>query len=110
MSVMIDYESAMERLGNDHEFFIELLQELVGQVDSNISQMRAAIQEKRLDDLSRQAHGLKGASANLSVIGLTKLFERLEKESKAGILDNPVQLLQDIESANEDLKEYIKVN
>jgi len=110
MSDLIDYESAMERLGNDHEFFIELLQELVGQIDLNLELMRTAIQDNRLNELSRQAHGLKGASANLSVTGLTKLFEQLEKESKAGFLSNPDQILLEIESLKEQLKQYIGTN
>ena len=50
---VIDWETAIERLGGDKEFLIELLNELVEQIDQSLPDLKTAIEQKELTYSSR---------------------------------------------------------
>jgi HPt (histidine-containing phosphotransfer) domain-containing protein len=75
---ILNLESALDRLGGDKEFLMELLNELVIQIDSGFSDLENAVAQSDLDRIKRTAHGFKGASANLNADRLAKLFSELE--------------------------------
>jgi len=102
----IDMETAMPRFGNDTEFFIELLEEFLGHLDTRIPLFWKAMQEYNPEDLASLAHSLKGAAANFSAEPLTSLAAMLEQQVKAKNLESAPQWIEKIEAEIPRLKEF----
>lgn len=105
---LIDMESALERIGGDEEFLVELLNDLLEQLDENIPAIRQAIASSEFETLRSLSHGLKGASANLSVVGMASLFKELEDMGRNQTIDGAAVRLMHIEKAKQDLQELLK--
>ena len=84
-----DLDNAMrariaEIAGDDQEFAAELVSAFIMSGEEAILEMRAAAHRHDLDQLSRAAHKLKGASHNLHVDRLSLLTADVEARAKAG--------------------------
>ncbi len=105
---LIDYEGALERLGDDPEFLEELLGEMIIQLDSDLPNLEMAIANEDFDALHRLAHGLKGASANLNLTRFTFLFKELEQQGKVQQLDGANELYSQVKDSIGELREYVR--
>ena len=105
---LLDLETALERLGGDKEFLIELLEELVQQIDQTLPDLKKAIEEKNYDEVRSMAHGMKGAAANLGADKAMDIFLKLEMMGKDHNLDGAMEALAIAEQLNNELKERIK--
>jgi CheY-like chemotaxis protein/HPt (histidine-containing phosphotransfer) domain-containing protein len=74
----------LEIAGDDAEFAAELVSAFVMGGEEAILELRAAAHRQDLDQLSRAAHKLKGASHNLHVDRLAALTADVEVRAKAG--------------------------
>lgn len=96
---MLDRDAALERLDGDEE----LLQEIVDIFLEDAPRLFLALKQARLDrdqkTTERQAHSLKGASANVGAIHLQAISLKAESASKAGRWEELESLLPEIESA-----------
>ncbi|HEU4652481.1 MAG TPA: response regulator [Steroidobacteraceae bacterium] len=73
-----------EIAGDDLEFAAELVTAFVASGEESYREMQAAMAGNSLEALSRAAHKLKGACANLHIQGLTALALDIESRAKAG--------------------------
>ncbi len=105
---VIDLETALERLGGDKEFLIELLGELIKQIEISLPDLKKAIETANYDEVRSIAHGLKGAAANLGADKISEQFLQLENMGKEHQLQNALPALQQVEQMYEELKEHIK--
>ncbi len=101
---VIDWETAIERLGGDKEFLIELLNELVEQIDQSLPDLKTAIEQKNYSDVRSIAHGLKGAAANLGADQISARFYELEMMGKNENLDGAMDMFNEVLQMNKDLK------
>ncbi len=105
---LLDFEMAMERLGGDKEFLVELLGELIQQVDESLPEIKQAVQTKKFAELRSLAHGLKGASANLNADRMAAALKRLEDMGQDGSVDGAEEYIELVEVANNQLREYLQ--
>jgi PAS domain S-box-containing protein len=73
-----------EIAGDDIEFAAELVVAFTSSGEESLREMEAARAAGNLDALSRAAHKLKGACANLHIQGLTALALDIEMRAKSG--------------------------
>ncbi len=104
---VIDWETAIDRLGGDKEFLIELLHELVGQIEQALPDLQKAIEQQDYSEVRSIAHGLKGAAANLGADQISANFYELEMMGKQENLTGALEKLNEVFSLNEDLKEEL---
>jgi HPt (histidine-containing phosphotransfer) domain-containing protein len=104
---LLDLETALERLGGDKEFLIELLQELLQQVEEELPKLKKAIEEQNYDEVRSRAHGLKGAAANLGADKAMEVFLKLEMMGKEQNLNGASEALQEAQQLNDELKAHI---
>jgi HPt (histidine-containing phosphotransfer) domain-containing protein len=74
----IDYSEVLERIGGDELFLEELLKIYFEEFSGKIALLREAIEQGNFTLIQELGHGLKGASANLSLASLKKTCFALE--------------------------------
>lgn len=87
---IIDYKSALERIGGDREFLDELLGIYIEEFTSSIGALDTALQEKNFTSIQEIGHSLKGSSANLSLLQLRDQAYLIEKAGR----DNDLPLAE----------------
>ena len=81
-TVYIDVEDALKRVGGNKALYKKLLGRFV---DGNYMEaIETALQSGDMEDSARQAHTLKGVSANLSLERVRELSVELEEKIKSG--------------------------
>jgi len=106
--MLIVFEMAMERLGGDKEFLLELLEELIQQVREILPRIKEAVESENYTELRSLAHALKGAAANLNVDRMTSALKRLEDMGRDGSVTGAQELITIVENSNSELEEYLQ--
>lgn len=104
---LINYESALDRLGGDTDFLNELLDEMLGQIDSDMEKLKEAVENADFKNVQRIAHGLKGASANLDITRLFHLFKKLEELAGNGTVEGAHVLISEIQAGTDELRTFV---
>ncbi|MHB2156434.1 Hpt domain-containing protein [Calditrichota bacterium GD2] len=104
---IIDWETAIERLGGDKEFLVELLNELVDQIEQSLPELKTAIEQNAFEEVRSVAHGLKGAAANLGADKISAKFYELEVMGKEEKLDGALGVYNEIVQMYEELKQEL---
>jgi len=104
---LLDYKKALERIGGDTEFLIELLTDLVNQVDNSLDSLKQAIINNDFENLKTLSHGLKGASANLNVTRMASHFLELEDLIAENKTDGAIDLINFIARDKDELEQFI---
>lgn len=107
MEELINYDEALDRLGGDEEFLVELLGELSNQITENLETVETKLAEQDFEGIGRIGHGLKGASANLDVTGIAQLSAQLEKSAEEKNGETIRNLVEGIKQGNEKLKQFL---
>lgn len=84
---VIDWDEAMEQCGDDEEFLRELLDDLRGEVDTQIEKIEESIQspsDGHFHKIQRAAHVIKGAASNLMCHELRATGAALEQAASKG--------------------------
>jgi two-component system sensor histidine kinase/response regulator len=96
-------DAVRERLydiaGGDAEFVAELIDAFLTSGEEALSEIMAAAAINDGEALSRAAHKLKGASANLHLDALTRLAQSLEVSAKSGQDGDAALTIEQIKSA-----------
>ncbi len=108
MELLIDYDGALDRLGGDEEFLIELLHELCKQIDESVKDIKEMLAKNDFVGIHRIGHGLKGASSNLDVTSIADLSRQLEDTANDEDKDLINKLSEDININKEKLLEYLQ--
>jgi len=74
----MDYETALERVGMDRAFLIELIDLFNREFPVSMLKIREALAGRDFASVRALAHSLKGSSASLSFHGLRQISHQLE--------------------------------
>jgi HPt (histidine-containing phosphotransfer) domain-containing protein len=94
---IIDYDSALERIGGDREFFDELLGIYQEEFDLNVKTLDQALQARDFTTIQELGHSLKGSSANLSLNHLRDkayMLETAGRESDIALAERGMEELK----------------
>ena len=101
----IDVNDALSRVGGNMSLYKRLLGRLV---DGNLyDELLTALQNGDVEESTRQAHSLKGVSANLSLVKVNGLSVELEKLVKEG--SDYSSCLDELKQAYETTLEQIAI-
>jgi len=104
---LIDIPSALERIGGDSSFLDELLELYQSDFMEKFGLLRRAVEEKNFLSIQEIGHGLKGASANLSLLDLQRISYNLELAGREKNLTLAEQSLRDLEEGFRNLKSFL---
>ena len=103
----IDLDSALERAMGNKEFLDKMIHGFAKSMPEQIESLRGLIKQGDDDALRKGAHSLKGASANLSMSGLSAAALRLEQMGRDGELAEADQALGELVRQFEVLEEFL---
>ncbi len=104
----IDFAKAMPRFGGDRFFFKELLTEFVEHLNERCQSLRQTLLTQNAEEITRQAHNLKGAAANFGADRLSSAASDLEIQARGNNLNNATTLIDKIELEFPKLKEFLE--
>ncbi len=84
-----------------------LLGEFMKNLPDQMESMRAAVEKNDADTLTKQAHTLKGASANLNANRISGRALEIEKMWRNGDLGEAMPVIAELEAEAICLKEFI---
>lgn len=100
---ILDVEEFMNRVQNDKELFLELLDIFVNDFHIKRKEMEQAAADNNAEGVEHVAHFLKGSCSNISAQGLRKIFFELEDKGRKGDLDDMERYFKDIDKGFEEL-------
>ena len=86
MAGTFDREQLEHLAGGDKAFEKELLQLFVRDTENTLAQLEAAVSSENQTAVQSLAHYIKGASANVGAVGMSRAAAQLEKLAKTGNL------------------------
>lgn len=104
---ILDLNDFMERVQNDKELLLELLDIFVSDFEEKRKEMENAFNKNDASTVEHVAHFLKGSCGNISAGPLGQLFMELEKKGRNGDLSGKEKYLSDIDREFEQLVTYI---
>ena len=99
-----DFQTGVQRVGGDREMYKELLQDFINELPAKLENIQACYKNVDRDGLYRAVHNLKGVSANLGALQLSKHAHRLEKQASEGYTESVEGMIADISAAMVKLK------
>lgn len=105
---VIDLNDVMDRVQDDKELLIELLD--IFQEDYQIKrrQIRDAIESGQTEKVRDLAHSIKGASGNISARKMFACAEKIERLSSQGDIKEAAHLADDLDGYFEELQSCIE--
>ena len=104
MSDIIDLADVLERVQDDKELLLELLdifqQDFVGKRDA----LTEALKQKDVQKVKELAHSIKGASGNISAKPIHALCLKMEQIAREGDITKIEPLLGELDQQFESLK------
>lgn len=79
-----ELESLVDKFDGDLDFVRDLAATYRDQIDAALAELQRKIFDEDLEPLARQAHALKGASANMEFGAMRTSFFDLEKAGREG--------------------------
>lgn len=103
----IDVQEVLERVQNDYELLLELLDIFQDDYKDKRKAITAAVNKKNAEELRNIAHSLKGASSNISAKKIHAHFSLLEKLAEAKNWAEVGHVVERIDTSYTDLSEFI---
>lgn len=103
----VDREALLDLVDEDPVFLKTLLETFLAESSSYMDTMREAIEEKEGPTLWREAHGLKGALANLKADSAREAARRVEEAGRSGAFDEAEQAFEELEEEVECLRQEL---
>jgi len=105
---VIDLNEFMERVQDDKELLLELLDIFSDDSQEKMKNLKVAIQQNDYETVKSIAHSLKGASGNISAKALRQSLMKLEEMGKVNDLGQAPALYQEMEVQLADLFKRIE--
>ncbi len=106
--INIDWEQLHQVSENDPEFELELLTMLAEDVKIHIEDLHKAIVDNNVSDIASEAHYIKGASANVGIIGLSSLAKQIEHVTQSKLVDHgSIELVEQMRIQLSHLEAYL---
>jgi HPt (histidine-containing phosphotransfer) domain-containing protein len=106
MSEIIDLKDFMERVQDDKELLLELLDIFQEDFVGKMQAMQEAVKSGDIAKIKEVAHSLKGASGNISAKEMHTNFLKLEGAAKNSDLTQAALILKDIDVQFDQIKEF----
>lgn len=106
-NTILDYNSALERIGGDREFLDELLGIYIEEFASSVRALDTALQEQDFTSIQEVGHSLKGSSANLSLLQLRDQAYLIEKAGRENDLLLAEQSTKQLKLEFQRLEEHL---
>jgi HPt (histidine-containing phosphotransfer) domain-containing protein len=90
----IDWEQLHQVSEDDPEFELELLTMLAEDVKIHIGDLRQAVVDRDTAAIAHEAHYIKGASANVGIVGMTELAKQIEQLAREQLSKDPTPLIE----------------
>jgi HPt (histidine-containing phosphotransfer) domain-containing protein len=103
----IDWEQLHQVSEDDPEFELELLTMLAADVKIHIADLRQAVIDRDIIEITNEAHYIKGSSANLGMIGIAGLAKRIEQIAREKLLSDPTALVEQMAIDISHLETYL---
>lgn len=104
MARTFDREQLEQLAGGDKAFEKELLQLFAGDTENSLNQLETAISGENPAAVQSLAHYIKGASANVGAIGMSRTAAQLEKLAKTGNLKTASSSLRQLQILHQEVK------
>ena len=101
---VLDIDGSLQDFGDDAESYRELLSDYVGSLPVRLERMLDAQREGDLERLGRECHSLKGISAGLGAVRLSRLAGRFNAALRAGDGASVPERLAQIEQSMQELQ------
>jgi CheY-like chemotaxis protein/HPt (histidine-containing phosphotransfer) domain-containing protein len=104
----VQIERIQEITDGDLEFEQELIESYLSDTRRRLAELESALQEKNTEEVQRQAHTIKGSSANAGATGLQEIARRMELVDAAETPGMALELLKDLTSEFERVNKYLQ--
>ncbi len=104
---ILDVDGFMERVQNDKELFLELLDIFISDFQPKRQALQEAIKKKDSQTVEHVAHFLKGSCGNISAESLRVIFHDLEARGRENNIEGIEHYLDDIDQKFEELMKFI---
>ncbi|NJK28312.1 MAG: Hpt domain-containing protein [Coleofasciculaceae cyanobacterium SM2_3_26] len=101
---LVDVERLHQISGGDSEFEVELLQSFLEDFQERLLGAKQAVEQQAWNQLSQEAHQMKGSAANLGIFPLQHAAAEVEQQVKAATFNGIPELLVTIEAELEKLR------
>jgi len=101
---VIDVDEAMERVQDDKELFLELLDIFQGDYEEKRPGLMESVKSNNADQIRDVAHSIKGAAGNISAKQIQSCCAEIELLAEKNELDNIQQKIDGLQGAYEKLK------
>ena len=103
---VIDLNEVLERVQNDRELLIELLDIFLEDCPAKVNAIEEALEKNDFAQLRDIAHSMKGASGNISAKRIYELFLQIEQMTKNNDISAIPQCLKELDAQLQDLRAY----
>ncbi|MFW9260199.1 GAF domain-containing protein [Nostoc sp. CALU 546] len=108
--LVIDWEHLHQISGNDQEFELNLLQICVEDIKPRLEIIKVAIASHNFGQIVREAHHLKGASANIGATAMYIAADKLEQLADYQELRGTTNLVSELEEFVNCIQEFLIKN
>ena len=102
----MNLETALPRFFNDRSFFLEMCQDLITHMPDRLREINQAWEAKDANNLFRQAHNLKGVTANFSADPLSRVAAQIEALGKSEDISQAETLIHQLEIEARRLSQF----
>ncbi|MGJ5627892.1 GAF domain-containing protein [Nostoc sp. CALU 1950] len=106
----IDWEHLHQISGNDEEFELNLLQICVEDIKPRLEIIKVAIASHNFGQIAREAHHLKGATANIGATAMYIAADKLEQLADCQELRDTTNLISELEEFVNCIQEFLIKN
>ncbi len=103
----LNLTAALERCAGDHDFLREVLDEFLSLSGDQVGAIAEAVQSADPDTVTKQAHSIKGAAANLGAEQVAGTALELELLGREAQLDNAAQIVEKLRRQIEELQQFV---
>lgn len=107
---LINYNEALNRMGGDKIFLLELINDYTSDFDHHFSGISTAIEESNFSEIEVIGHTLKGSSAMLSMITLNLISAQIEIAGVEKNISAAEKLLVALKNEFEKLMDFLFKN
>jgi len=108
-NIIWDESDVLKRLGGNHPLLMRLIKVFLTDINSELIELKKAIDKNDIKNSQLHAHSMKGAAANLSAFKLQKISSYMENNAKHGNLKELKNGYQNIERATQEIIEYFTI-
>ncbi|MEH2434200.1 MAG: GAF domain-containing protein [Nostoc sp.] len=106
-NLAIDWEQLHRISGNDTEFELSLLQVCVEDINPRLETIKAAIASHDFGQIAREAHHIKGASANIGATAMYLASDKLERLAYHQDLRNTTNLILELKELVNCIQDFL---